>query len=98
MPKNCPVCGLVNPDNAHACDCGFSFQYPGTVGRLQLSAAGRRNKLLGVLALISGLAGTLLSVFALDYPRGAVYGVGAMIAGLVLFFKGSAQVARTRKQ
>lgn len=23
--KNCPKCGLVNPPNAHRCDCGWDF-------------------------------------------------------------------------
>jgi hypothetical protein len=25
MPRDCPVCGLVNPDTAPACDCGYNF-------------------------------------------------------------------------
>src|SRR5262245_55920316 len=98
MPKNCPVCGLVSPDNALACDCGYSFQYAGTVGRMQLSAAGRRNMLLGILGVVGGLVGTLFSVFVTGSPRGILYCTLAGLAGLVLFVRGSAQVSAHRRR
>ena len=25
MPRDCPLCGLVNPDTSPYCDCGFNF-------------------------------------------------------------------------
>jgi len=98
MPKDCPVCGLVSPDNALVCDCGYSFQYAGTVGRMQLSAAGRRNMLFGMLSVVGGIVGTLFSLFVTDSPRGIIYCTLAALAGLILFLRGSAQLSRNRKR
>src|SRR5438445_12908388 len=98
MPKNCPVCGLVSPDNALTCDCGYSFQYAGTVGRMQLSAAGRRNKLIRMLSFVGGIVGTLFSLFVMDFSRGVVYCAVAAIIGLGMFLRGSSQVSVTRRE
>jgi hypothetical protein len=67
------------------------------VGRIQLSAAGRRNKLLGMMGLVGGIVGTLLSMFVIDSERGTVYCVAATIIGLGMFLKDSAQLSRNRK-
>jgi hypothetical protein len=41
-PRECPICGLVNPDTAGTCDCGYNFAHPLSARRPRLSPAARR--------------------------------------------------------
>jgi hypothetical protein len=91
------LCGLVNPDAALSCDCGYSFAHARTVGRIQLGAAARRNMVIGALVCFAGLALTLLTLGA-----SAVTGVyfvawGAIVFGAAQFVRGMLQAGRQRR-
>src|SRR5262249_22982189 len=93
MPRDCPVCGLVNPDTAPACDCGYSFAYAGTVGRVQLGAAARRNMVVGGLVCLAGLVVTLLTLVASTATGFYFFAWGAVIFGAAQFIRGATQLA-----
>jgi hypothetical protein len=73
----CPKCGLVNPDNALRCDCGYDFA-TGQIEESYLEEAGqstdiaRANKrikqawIVGVIGGVITLIATLLSVAGVD--------------------------------
>lgn len=42
MPRDCPLCGLVNPDTSPLCDCGFNFESGLQALKLANSAEGTR--------------------------------------------------------
>lgn len=97
MAKDCPVCGLVNPDTAPTCDCGYSFAYAGTVGRLQLGAAARRNMVIGGFVCFAGLALTLLTIAASTVTGVYMFAWGAIVFGAAQFFRGAIQLANERR-
>ena len=96
MPRDCPICGLVNPDSAPACDCGYSFAYAATVGRVQRSAAAQRNMVVGGLICFAGFCFTLLSVAASPVTGVFVFAWGAIVLGVTQFIRGAVQLARQR--
>jgi hypothetical protein len=97
MPRDCPVCGLVNPDTAPACDCGFSFAYASTVGRVQLGSAARRNMAVGGLICFAGLTLTLLTLAASTVTGVYVLAWGAIICGAAQFVRGFIQLGKERQ-
>ena len=97
MPRDCPVCGLVNPDTAPACDCGYSFAHAGTVGRIQLAAAAHRKMVGGGFVCFAGFVFTLLTLAA--SPATGVYVIawGAIVFGAAQFVRGAIQLAKIRR-
>lgn len=93
MPRDCPICGLVNPDTAPSCDCGYSFTYAKTVGRLQLGAAARYNMVVGGFVCFVGLVVTLLSFAASSVTKIYLLAWGAIVFGAVQFIRGATQWA-----
>lgn len=97
MPRDCPICGLVNPDTAPACDCGYSFAHASTVGRIQLAAVGQRNMVVGGLLCFAGLAFTLLTLAASPATGVYVFAWGAIVFGAAQFIRGAIQSAKQRR-
>ena len=97
MPRDCPVCGLVNPDTAPACDCGYSFLHAGTVGRVQLAAVARRNMLVGGFLCLAGLLVTLLTLAVSGVTGFSVVAWGAIVFGALQFIRGVMQRARQQR-
>lgn len=97
MPRDCPVCGLVNPDTAPSCDCGFNFAYANTVGRVQLGGAARRNMTVGGLVCFVGLALTLLTLAVSTVTGVYVFAWGAIIWGATQFVRGLIQLGKERR-
>ena len=68
MPRDCPICGLANPDSTAACDCGYSFD-AGTGGRVQVNAAARRNMLIAG-CLVTTITLAVLAAVAIKWAEG----------------------------
>jgi hypothetical protein len=72
----CPRCGLINPETALRCDCGWDFStgtvkesYLGKEAMLQLDPVLRRNKLIGqildvFIAIASAIIGSTFPTFS----------------------------------
>jgi hypothetical protein len=91
------LCGLVCPDSADACDCGYSFAFAHTVGRIQLSAAARRNMVVGALVCFTGLSITALTLAAAPVTGISVVAWGAIVFGAGQFIRGWMQARRQRR-
>jgi hypothetical protein len=98
MPRDCPVCGLVSPDEARSCDCGYSFAYAGSVGRLQLGAAARRNMVVGGLVCIAGATVLLLCLGPKEVSPFALYAGGAILSGGAVLLRGLMQARTNRRR
>jgi hypothetical protein len=96
MPQDCPLCGLVCPDTAQACDCGYSFAEANSVGRLQLNAAARANMLTGGLICLAGVLVTALGLLASEVIGIGVVAWGAMIVGAAQLIRGLRQARQER--
>jgi hypothetical protein len=94
MVRDCPACGLVNPDTAPRCDCGFNFEG----GPQALKEANAGGRLLMVAGLIVFLAGVALSAFTGLVTGGAlgIFFWGIILAGLGMFFRGLSTYWKTR--
>ncbi len=94
MPRDCPVCGLVNPDTSPRCDCGFNFE--GGPGALkEANVGGRLLMVVGLIVFLSGAALTALTIAA----TGGAWGIffwGIILAGLGMFAKGLSTYWKTR--
>jgi hypothetical protein len=94
MPRDCPICGLVNPDTSPLCDCGFNFEG----GSQALKEANAGGSLLMVVGLIVFLVGALLSGFTV-LVTGGVGGIifwGITLVGLGMFVRGASTYWKTR--
>lgn len=91
MARECPICGLVCPETAEDCDCGYSFAQANTVGRVQLGAAGRQNMVVGGLLVIGGLLVSLFFAMVSPCTGFTVVASGAILAGAFLFIRGALQ-------
>ena len=86
----CPRCGLINPETASRCDCGYNFESKGT-GNPNLPTTSPPpyslfdHRAVGVATFFgSPLAGSIL--MALNYRRIGIAGAAAriLVAGIVL--------------
>jgi hypothetical protein len=84
----------VCSDTAEACDCGYSFAHANTVGRIQLSAAARRNMLVGGLVCFAGVAVTLVALATSGVTGISVVAWGAIVFGAAQFIRGAMQARR----
>lgn len=91
------MCETVSPDSTETCECGYSFVQAGTVGRVQLGAAARRNMVVGGLILVAGLAVTLLTMAASSAIGFYVVAWGAVVFGGGQFIRGVIQARRQRR-
>ena len=63
----CPNCGLINPDNAQRCDCGYDFE----VGYIKKSYIyetaneKKREVKTGILNMVGGIAGSVIPIIGL---------------------------------
>ena len=108
MVKDCPKCGLANPESAQRCDCGYDFaarsverSYANLGNRaergLTLAQVGVRNMVLGPLVCLAGIAVTLLT-WSLSWATGVyVIAWGAVVGGIAQFFRGLRQHRRAQE-
>lgn len=96
MARDCPVCGLVNPDTSAKCDCGFNFE-GGPEALKEANVAGRGKMILGGFLFIVGSLIIALTVTAVERLGGmCVVWWGLPLAGLALFFRGLSQYWKTK--
>ena len=74
---NCPQCGLINPDTAARCDCGYGFRSDGGTGRerLRIDAIRYPGERVAFVVLLLAAAATgaiLLAVTASEPAAGGV--------------------------
>lgn len=112
MVKNCPKCGLANPDSAQRCDCGFdfeshrvekSFANPSDKTNraelgLTLSQVGKRNIRIGLIVFFVGI---IASILISTFYKGVgiiIFISGSVIYGIIQFFRGFGQYRRGRRE
>ena len=64
---NCPKCGLINPNTAERCDCGFSFLDGSFVAPSRMAPPGEKLRRVGCAL---GVVGMLASVLLRKIPAG----------------------------
>ena len=113
MGKDCPKCGLFNPDTSERCDCGWDFRtkrvelsYADPLERsilanrgMTLTQVGIRNLKQGSVVFIVSVVGAVL-IGAMSAASSSGYIViwyGGMVFGAVQFVRGLRQYVRGRK-
>ena len=94
MPRDCPVCGLVNPDTSPRCDCGFNFEG----GAQALKEANAGGSLLMVIGLLVFFVGAALLGFTV-LATGGVVEISFLViilVGLGMFIKEASTYWKTR--
>ncbi len=108
MVKNCPKCGLANPDSAQRCDCGFDFEsyrveksYVNPSDKtnraelgLTLSQVGKRNIRMGLIVFLVGI---IASILVSTFYTGVgifIFISGSVIYGIIQFYRGLGQYRR----
>jgi hypothetical protein len=94
MPRDCPVCGLVNPDTSPRCDCGFNFE-GGSQALKEANAGGCLLAIVGLFVLFVGAVLSAFTVFATGGVRG-IFFWGIFLVGLGMFVKGVSTYWKTR--
>lgn len=73
VAQRCPKCGLINPESAQQCDCGYDLvlRRPGTISKVAGSAkvAGRSPFPLMVEEALAKLSNTQQNAFQEEYWR-----------------------------
>src|SRR5262245_16337505 len=62
MPRDCPSCGLVCPDTAMACDCGYRLAEATPAAPIRRNTTARQVLLIGGLGCLPVLMLTFLVV------------------------------------
>lgn len=57
----CPNCGLINPDSAVACDCGYDFQSRTMMNQGKLSNPSRQKRVWGIIVIIFVLVALVIA-------------------------------------
>ena len=84
----CPRCGLVNPENAQRCDCGYDFEQRRTVEPYLKSSSPKPNRkrfigstialVVGILAALAGLAQAASGKGISTFNAGVVMMLGSL--------------------
>jgi hypothetical protein len=92
MPRDCPHCGLVNPDESRQCDCGFDF-HGGPEALREVYEIGWVNMIggAGMVLLAVGLAVLFVAelgglCFPFTLLALIVSGLGIFVRGLEQFW------------
>ena len=100
--RRCPKCGLINPETATACDCGWSFVRAAMGAPLQLARSEdelrreRRSHANGQLAIGGGLLLLGILITAVTYGSASsgggtyIIAYGPMILGVIKIIRGLA--------
>jgi hypothetical protein len=95
MPRDCPHCGLVNPDESRKCDCGFDF-HGGPQALREVYKIGQGNMIAGGCMVALGIGLMALFLFGFGGPTFTFALAGLTFAGLALFARGLSQFWNSR--
>jgi hypothetical protein len=95
MPRDCPMCGLVNPDTSRLCDCGYDF-YGGSEALRQVNVAGRGGMVIGVLLIAFGVVLCMVAFASELVFIGRIGLLALIIPGVILFGRGWSRYWRSR--
>jgi hypothetical protein len=102
MPT-CPLCGLINLEEARACDCGFDFGTSGPEVRKMLDAAratARRAAIRGTVLGLGAIGGSIVLLAMSHRPTHRAIMAGVAISSLALAGRSIArlrQLGRSRR-
>jgi|SRR5437879_6437190 len=113
MGKECPKCGLFNPDTTERCDCGWDFaskrvdlSYAAPLDArisaelgMTLTQVGTRNMKIGSTVFLVGIIGAVWLGALTAYTTGGftIIWYGGVIVGAAQFFRGLSQYSRGKK-
>ena len=101
MAKQCPVCGLFNPDAAERCDCGFNFaqrqlrseeldpQSRRAIHKEIIARAdtAHRSMLFGLAWCVGGLALSALTYTLSSQGDRYIFAVAPIVCGGIKFYR-----------